>query len=372
MVFTSPFNTILVVSGLFLVIYNEYYEFLTVKHNQWTASEATLPPLTKSDGRDTVRILFVGDPQIQGYQDEPALLGYLTRWDADRYLKTYYHHALNFVNPDIVIIMGDLLDEGSISEDWEFERYATRLKNIYEVPEGVQIIYLAGDNDIGGEGNDPITPQKIARFEKHFSSVTEAVQYKHVAFHKINVLPYIHRPPNEREDRTFRNQLQEMGKETQSASIHIVLSHTGISEAMLHRHIQIMRVLKPKYAFSAHSHYSSYMKHNLLQLVDFFKKVYPRDSSLDRIKEDIFMEEYRIPTCSYRMGVPNMAYAAAVIDADGTLHYTLLWLPSRYRQLYRYAAFIIVIAMIVFYRFMCRPRGRRRHDYHSYNSYMGS
>lgn len=50
-----------------------------------------------------------------------------------------------------------------------------------------QIIYLAGDNDIGGEGNDPITPQKIARFEKHFSSVTEAVQYKHVAFHKVSL-----------------------------------------------------------------------------------------------------------------------------------------------------------------------------------------
>ena len=66
------------------------------------------------------------------------------------------------------------------------------------------------------------------------------------------------------------------------------------------------------------------MKHNLLQLVDFFQKVYPRDKSLNGLgeKDEMSMEEYRIPTCSYRMGVPNMAYAAAVIGKHKLLKET--------------------------------------------------
>ncbi|XP_072168309.1 uncharacterized protein [Diadema setosum] len=366
MVTASPFNTIMVISGLFLIFYNEYYEFTTVRRNQWTTSEATLPPSTLTDGRDSVRILFVGDPQIQGFQDEPALLGYVTRWDADRYLKKYFSHAMNFINPDVVILMGDLLDEGSKATDSEYESYVRRLKNIFEVPSRVKVIYLAGDNDIGGEGSDRITSEKIARFERHFQPVNEAVQYKHVAFYKINALQYIHRPPNEKIDGPLSNTLVMMGSQTPNAKVRVILTHTGLSEAMLHRHIKIMRVLKPRFAFSAHSHYSGYMKHSLQQLVSFFKKVYPRDASLNSVinsAEDSLMEEYRIPTCSYRMGVSNMAYAAAVIDEEGQLHYTLLWLPSRYRQLYRYLFYACFVAISLGLQFMCRPRGRRRYEY---------
>ena len=139
MVVLSPCHTFWALLGLFLVIYNEIYEFTTVRRNQWTTSETTLPPSTPTDGRDTVRILFVADPQIQGYQDEPALLGFVTRWDADRYLRTYFRHAVQFVKPDVVIFMGDLLDEGSIAADWEFERYVSRLRDIFKVPDHIKV-----------------------------------------------------------------------------------------------------------------------------------------------------------------------------------------------------------------------------------------
>lgn len=35
------------------------------------------------------------------------------------------------------------------------------------------MIYLPGDNDIGGEGDDFVTPSKIERFNKHFSTQSE-------------------------------------------------------------------------------------------------------------------------------------------------------------------------------------------------------
>ena len=34
-----------------------------------------------------LKILLVADPQLQGNYDESPALGFLTRWDADRYIK---------------------------------------------------------------------------------------------------------------------------------------------------------------------------------------------------------------------------------------------------------------------------------------------
>ena len=48
------------------------------------------------------------------------------------------------------------------------------------------MIYVAGDNDIGGErANDPLTDEKIQRFERHFGNVAETVQHKFISFFKV-------------------------------------------------------------------------------------------------------------------------------------------------------------------------------------------
>ena len=79
-------TTIVILTALGLIIYNEYIEFCLLKHSQWTQTNAH-KLLAAKDTEDRVRVLFVGDPQIQGYRDEPAVLGYITRWDSDRYLQ---------------------------------------------------------------------------------------------------------------------------------------------------------------------------------------------------------------------------------------------------------------------------------------------
>ena len=47
------------------------------------------------------------------------------------------------------------------------------------------LIHLSGDNDIGGEGSDPMSDNKRIRFEKHFGPLMEVVHYKHIAFFKV-------------------------------------------------------------------------------------------------------------------------------------------------------------------------------------------
>lgn len=69
----------------------------------------------------------MADPQILGEERENVL----TRWDSDRYLFNTYGRALQHVNPDNVIFMGDLMDEGSIAEKNTFERYLHRFSKIF-------------------------------------------------------------------------------------------------------------------------------------------------------------------------------------------------------------------------------------------------
>ena len=68
----------------------------------------------------------------------------------------------------MVVFLGDLIDEGSECLDEEYTEYAKRFKDLYST-KAVKI-YVAGDNDIGGEGSDPVTQQKVERFVRNFPS----------------------------------------------------------------------------------------------------------------------------------------------------------------------------------------------------------
>ena len=60
------------------------------------------------------------------------------------------------------------MDEGSECTDEEFKTYVSRFKSIYN--NKAINIYVPGDNDIGGEGSDPVTDDKVQRFDKYFPS----------------------------------------------------------------------------------------------------------------------------------------------------------------------------------------------------------
>ena len=83
-------TTLVLISALCLIIYNEYIEFVFVRQSQWIQThthQMFAARETEDNDDDQVRVLFVGDPQIQGYRDEPMILGYVNRWDADQYLQ---------------------------------------------------------------------------------------------------------------------------------------------------------------------------------------------------------------------------------------------------------------------------------------------
>jgi hypothetical protein len=53
------------------------------------------------------------------------------------------------------------------------------------VPSGIHKIFLAGDNDIGGEGPDYLSKPKVERFTKLFGPINEVINVKSFQFIKV-------------------------------------------------------------------------------------------------------------------------------------------------------------------------------------------
>lgn len=64
--------------------------------------------------------------------------------DYCRYLSVTYQHIFNFVQPDVVIFLGDLFDEGSIATELDFKDYVERLLEIFSIKQNsnIQVIKL--------------------------------------------------------------------------------------------------------------------------------------------------------------------------------------------------------------------------------------
>jgi len=103
----------------------------------------------------------MGSTQLVGLEHEPGgLLGWLRRWDCDHYLAQAYRWSLAFYSPSTTVFLGDLVDEASEAAPDQMDSYVQRFHSIYH-SSGTRMVYLPGDNDIGGEGKDPVTQAKI-------------------------------------------------------------------------------------------------------------------------------------------------------------------------------------------------------------------
>ncbi|GAV02144.1 hypothetical protein RvY_12745 [Ramazzottius varieornatus] len=348
-IFTHKALRWLVFIYLAVILYCESFCYIVIP---WTPSwrlgvlEIVYPHLrlhdwgsSATDSRKTLRILFVADPQIQGLENEPAgLLGALTRWDADRYLSKTYLRTVQHVHPHLIVFLGDLLDEGSITTNEEtYDAYARRFHGIF--PSGnAKVVYVPGDNDIGGEG-EAITADKVERFRQHFQSDASGFWDSSTRLVEASglVKPTVLTPEGNATKRTHT----------------IFFSHVPFLQSFLDQDMkQVIEELKPNLIISAHDHKASAAQ-----------RPYPDHSSSGTLPSHLSdftvfelssnpaaMQEVVVPTCSYRMGVPRMGYGVAIVDlTTNRLFYTVLWLPPRYPHLYiEGAATIILVACFVF------------------------
>ena len=332
--------------GLILVcttVYNEYISYYLC-HVSW----ASLP--ASPDDRMTV-ILLVADPQIQGVQHEPGgLLGGIRRWDSDRFLHKSYKWATGAYRINTIVFLGDLIDEGSEADDEIFAEYAARFHSIYPAW-GQQMIYIPGDNDIGGEGVDPVTLRKIDRFEQHFGPSSSVYS----ASGQVDIVPVSRLTEHGNYNLTL--------KPAQLSTTKVVLAISHVPVLPLNGRFaeKVMNLVNPDMILSAHDH-SGYMftadrqSRKLSRDILRFSKNEKTPVELEtRIAADPEMGigtltemvwEVVVPTCSYRMGVSEMGLGLMAISSQGDVFYTNLWLPSRFSLLYTYAASVVVVVII--------------------------
>ncbi|XP_033739650.1 metallophosphoesterase 1-like [Pecten maximus] len=335
---------------VFLTIFSNEFLVYIIQSFRWPNL-----PVGSRDSSETQVILLVADPQIQGYQDEPGFpVGIISRWDIDRYLSQTFSLAHAYAKPDVVVFLGDLMDEGSKATKDEYKSYYYRFLSVFGASEKDKRVYIAGDNDIGGELRDMRKEWKMDRFEKHYDLLTGVDKVGFVDFIKMDIqthgMPFVQK----------RDLAEELQKKITSP-IRILVSHETVLPKAKVELYPLLRRLKPQLIFSAHWHKSIvFVCENCMVDDDYTWPVHRRNlawmteyMSVNLTINQKALTEVMVPTCSYRMGEKDMGYGVAVIESTGEMKYTVLWSPRRYTMLYAYLiVFVPLLLVHMYFKFL--------------------
>ncbi|XP_063617326.1 uncharacterized protein LOC134790449 [Cydia splendana] len=270
------------------------------------------------------KILFIADPQIQGELAVPPPLSYLFNWDSDRFVQMTFSRVVRHFEPEVLVYLGDLMDEGSIANTEQYSHYIKRLSDIFDnIPYPVHQIWVPGDNDIGGE-NEPIKWDKVKLFHKVFAQ-PPIVAVKDISFYRINAITHAFPklPENETDD-NFKIAVSHYP---------LLIRHAFIAEVNKHTHLDIF--------FCAHDHESKYTTQTQRFEQSKIHQFYGNEILDIGFGGDVY--EIYVPTCSYRMGTSKIGYGAAVLDYNNTrLRYTVFWSPQRFLYLFGYLVLLVL------------------------------
>lgn len=160
-------------------LFNEFLVYYLLFHLScsWSPDPPALQTPTghATPGTTCLRALVLSDPHILGNKRGHFF---------DRLRREWQMHqsfvAADFLfEPDLVLVLGDILDEGLIASRSEFEEYVQRFHSVFPIRENTQSLILVGNHDIGF--HDRVLyfePNLRQRFEEAFN--TSLVQVTHI------------------------------------------------------------------------------------------------------------------------------------------------------------------------------------------------
>lgn len=210
---------------------------------------------------------------------------------------------------------------------------------IFPTVEDVQMIYLPGDNDIGGEGSEMVKPSKVKRFYNYFENRSQWKLKNRLNIYHVNRI--IHEMPLLPDEDAA--QVQDGSGFTRIFISHfsIVLTPGAFSYKAIQR-------FKPHVIFTGHFHKSSQITSEVNRLrfsstTLFLSHTMTYD--LRTIEANLEVLEIQVPSCSYRMGEQHIGFGQAVIE-NGYLHYTPLFIINRFTQFKMYLVFAFVLIVV--------------------------
>ncbi|XP_050303617.1 metallophosphoesterase 1-like [Anthonomus grandis grandis] len=159
--------SIKVLVGMVLLLF--YCEFLVYYIKQINCTWPTMDPskvdknITKSI-EEPVKIMVIADTHLLGSLRGHWFDKLRREWQMYRAFQT----AITLHKPDVVFVLGDLLDEGQICNDVEFDYYIRRFYDLFKLPKDIQMHVVVGNHDIGFHYR--VTPYLKERFDKAFNS----------------------------------------------------------------------------------------------------------------------------------------------------------------------------------------------------------
>ncbi|XP_050390608.1 uncharacterized protein LOC126809839 isoform X2 [Patella vulgata] len=294
------------VTVLVLTLFVNEYLVYWVQSSRW-------PVFPEVDRQKEMVVLLVSDPQLQGIRDEPGFpVGMVARWDVDRYLSKTFQLAYSYSQPDIVVFLGDLMDEGSKASPDEYQSYFTRFNSIFHSAKKSKLdVSLHTDVPRG-------TQEKLKEYKSKMNS-------------------------------PFR----------------VIISHETMLPKLKVYIYPIIKEIKPQLLFSGHWHKSMHFVCDSCLSDNADTSHWPvHRRELSDINDYMYLDltnsqgiqELMIPTCSYRMGVTDIGYGVAIINKEKTVRYTVLWLPRRYDVLYAYIFVVIFLLIFNIFGKLCFPK----------------
>ena len=120
-----------------------------------------------TSGSTCLQSLVLSDPHILGNRKGHFFDKLRREWQMHRSFVT----AGSLFQPDMVLMLGDILDEGLIASDPEFEEYTQRFHSVFPVSEQAKSLILVGNHDIGFHNRVLYFEPKLRhRFEKAFNT----------------------------------------------------------------------------------------------------------------------------------------------------------------------------------------------------------
>ncbi|EGC31194.1 hypothetical protein DICPUDRAFT_82899 [Dictyostelium purpureum] len=125
------------------------------------------------DNADTTKIIMLGDPQMEGDARirREGLKGEYNIFFNDNYMKHIVNSIDYFLNPMMVVVLGDLFSSQYITDE-EFQKRVKRYDNIFSpLKDYVKIVNITGNHDVGYANE--VTDRRINRFEEAFGRVND-------------------------------------------------------------------------------------------------------------------------------------------------------------------------------------------------------
>lgn len=170
---------------LLSVIWNEfayyYVHFYLQNGFKWPAFDSASTGASQNYQSFT-RILIIADTHIMG----PIKSNWLDKWRREWEMQQSFKISNSIYKPDIIIFLGDLLDEGSYFRDSSFYKASEEFDRIFKFDESRQKrIVIAGNHDVGFHDRMTEFPFILHRFASKYETTTSIELAK---FNKLNII----------------------------------------------------------------------------------------------------------------------------------------------------------------------------------------